>query len=166
MQTFTIQNKKVYNIPYCQSQLLANGYAGANLVCRYSTPPVTTVYVNDGTPNPTAFVTAYTDPGKIALSSNKPVGSSGFPECPADGATTQTITIKKVDPASGQVMPGSETVKALPNQFISVVPVQIQFSNGQAQIAIGPSSVPGVVAITVRDAAGVLSPATITLAFV
>ncbi len=101
----------------------------------------------------------------LVPTSDKPQGKDGVPECPGDGISFHTITIRKKD-NKGADIPGAETVRVLPSQLITVTPSQVVLVDGKATVKVGPTQLVGELFIRVVDVAGVLTEGSIRVRFI
>ena len=147
-----------------QTHLQANGFPDAIVVYH---PATTVVSVQVTTGNPTTLVNAWVDPNCIDLASDKAAGPDGVPECVADGTAVHVLTIKKVDNDGNDVTTGSEQVKVMPNQLVTVTPSTTpSMTSGTVTVNIGPSTLVGEVIVKVIGLGNDLKEQRIRLRFV
>lgn len=165
MKTVTISNKRVYEPGRVKAALEAANFSVDGVVGR-QTPPTVYVYLPDSeAKDPSSTVNAYQNPAKLELSSNKPAGVGGVPEAQANGTDTHTLTVKKINRETGQVVSGSEQVQIIPSQLLPVSPSKPNLSSGQATVQVGPSSMVGEVIVKVCDPSNGMVEGSIRLRF-
>jgi len=146
-----------------QKKLEADGFQLDGVV---SSLTETRVWLKDAeTKDPTPVVLAWADLPILTVSSNKPAGPGGIPEASADGVDKHILTIKKVNPATGAVVPGSEQLQILPSQFVSLSSAKPVLVAGQVMVEVGPSQMAGEVDVKVYDPAGNLGKTQLRLRF-
>lgn len=156
--------KPVKDVAGLQEKLAADGFQLDGVV---SSLTETRVWLKDAeTKDPTPVVLAWADLPILTVSSDKPAGPGGVPEASADGVDKHTLTIKKVNPATGATVPGSEQLQVLPSQFVSLSASKPVLSGGQVAVEVGPSQMAGEVDVKVYDPAGNLAPVQLRLRFV
>ena len=158
-------NRQLVSVARLRDQLIGNGFPSAKVAFQESSPPKTYVFV-DEPGDPSSLVNAYVDFGVLSATSDQPPGPDGVPQCPGDGVATHTLTIKKLDPYTGQQASGSETVQIIPSFPVTVAPSQIQLVNGLGTASIGPTTLVGDFVARLIDVAGNLTEATIRLRFI
>jgi hypothetical protein len=165
MKTVEVPNKLVYEPGRVKNALVAANFAVDGVVSR-QTPPTVFVYLQDAEmKDPTAIVNAYQNPAKLEVTSNKSPGVGGVPEAQANGSDIHTLTIKKINRETGQVMPGSEQVQIIPSQLVAVSPSKPNLNAGQATAAVGPTNMVGEIIVKVCDPAGALVGGSLRLRF-
>jgi hypothetical protein len=143
MKTFRIVGKAIGDCDFCQQMLRDNGYHGAIVACAESVPSVVTVYTDDNSPDPTAFINAYAEPPLLNATSDHPDGPFGHAQGNADGLDTQLITVITVDAVTKQPKSWSGNVLVQPMSPIMVNPKIVPIVNGIGTFRVGPTPVPG-----------------------
>lgn len=157
-------SKATARLEALQAHLKANGFPNARMSYDSGGPTIA-VEVDSG--DPTTLVNAWVDPDCIALASDKPVGSDGVPECASDGSAVHVVTIKKVDTSGTDVTSGSEQVKVIPNQLVTVTPSATpSMTSGTVAVNIGPTTLVGEVIVKVVGLGNDLKEQKIKLRFV
>lgn len=158
---YTFQ-KTISNLTALKAALIVAGYVDPGIVTKDST---LILIVADDAPDPTSFINSYNDPGRLVVTSDRPVGSGGAPACPADGASVHTLTIKNVD-ANGDVIPSSITVLPIPTHMIDVSPMRPVLASGVVTCTVGPANMLCDIDLSIVDQAGRASGTSITVQFV
>lgn len=165
IKRYVVENKAADNCAL-QKAMRASQWPSAVCIAVASTPPKVFVDVVDLDADPRPFVTAFQSPAILLVVSNKPADGDGIAACPADGASVHTLTIKTIDPFTGQVVPSSIVVLPIQNHMMPASPKRPQLVNGIATCAIGPTDDVCELLVSVRDQAGNIKGADIRLRFV
>ncbi len=150
MATFNY-TKVVNNIVALEKVLVDGGFVLSGITHAKGENKLMVVTDPGETKNPTTLVNAFTDPADLDVSSDKPVATDGIPECAANGVATHALLIKKKDPyTGGDIITGSEQVRAIPSSMIAAVPgATINLANGQGTITLGPMTLVGEMTVRI-----------------
>jgi len=127
----------------------------------------TYVYLEPGEErDPSPRVHAWRDPAGIRLGITNRVAPDGVLEALSGGADVFRIEVDKVDPDTGEGLPGDEDLRVRVRGPRGVSVERVRLSNGRAAITIGPCDRPGPVRVLAWDPKLKLGRASIDLRFV
>ena len=127
----------------------------------------TYVYLEPGEErDPAPLVHAWRDPAVIRLGITNRVAPDGVLEALSNGADLFRIEIDKVDPDTGEGLPGEEDLRIRIRGPRGVSIERLRLANGRATVPIGPCDRPGPVQVLAWDPRLKLGRAGINLRFV